>query len=340
MAQDETPSDHKDTVPPGTSAQPNGTFLPLIFGGALAVALGFFGSQIDSVERALGFAPPDDGLQQVVDVQAAKIAQQQEQIAALAEELRNLPEPPAAPDLSGIEGQIADQSARLDELSQRVEAVEKRPMTDSVSKEAIAAYEKELQRMQSAVAEQRAEIEALVAEARDSESEAERKARAAQARAAATKIITSLDNGQSFSAELAQLQDTMAADVPEILAETADEGVATLAQLQARFPAVSRSALAAARREEALSGQGGLGAFLERQLGARSVTPQEGDDPDAVLSRAEAAVLQGRLGEALAEIDALPDAARKEMDGWISQAETRHDAVRAAQALMTALATN
>lgn len=323
-----------------TGSQDRGTFLPLVFGGAVAAALGFFGSQIDSVERALGLAPPDDGLQQVVDAQAATIAEQQERISALAEEVDNLPAPPPPPDLSGIEDELAGLSTQLDELAERVEEVEKRPMTDNVSREAIAAYEKELERLQSAVVEQRAEIEALLTEARKTESEAERQARLAQARAVTAKIITAVENGASFAADLAKLQEAGGGEVPEVLVATAAEGVATLSELQARFPDVARAALTAAREEEAASGQGGFGAFLERQLGARSVTPQDGDDPDAVLSRAEAAVREGRLGVALTEIDALPDKARNAMGNWIAQAETRHDAVRAAQALMTALATN
>jgi hypothetical protein len=83
-----------------------------------------------------------------------------------------------------------------------------------------------------------------------------------------------------------------------------------------------------------------LAPFSNGSLVRRSVVPQDGDDPDAVLSRAESAVLDGRLADALTEIEALPDSARSVMGDWISQAETRHEAVRAAQALMTALATN
>jgi len=77
-----------------------------------------------------------------------------------------------------------------------------------------------------------------------------------------------------------------------------------------------------------------------RPLGARSVTPREGDDPDAILSRAEASVMRGRLGEALAEIEALPQVARDAMEDWIAQARTRHEAIGAAQRLMSELGTN
>ena len=52
---------------------------------------------------------------------------------------------------------------------------------------------------------------------------------------------------------------------------------------------------------------GGLGAFLQNQLGGRSVVPREGDDPDAVLSRVGAAVEAGDLSTALTEIESLPE---------------------------------
>ncbi len=361
MAEDETASEQPKANPPAGASEDatgdRGTFLPLIFGGAVAAALGFFGSQIDSVERALGLAPPDNGLEEVVATQADRIATQAEeiagqakQIAALTEQMENLPEPPPAPDLSGIESQLSDQSARVEKLVQRVDEVEKRPMTESVSDDAVAAYEDELARLQAsvtkqreelqaAVAEQRQEIETILAEARDSESDAERQAQVALARAAAARVITAVDNGAPFGEDLATLQDAAEVTVPETLSAFASDGVATLGSLQSSFPSAAREALSAARRDAA-AGEGGIGAFLERQLGARSVTPQAGDDPDAVLSRAEAAVMQGRLGEALTELETLPDAARDAMGDWISQARTRYDAITAAQELMSALGTN
>lgn len=76
---------------------------------------------------------------------------------------------------------------------------------------------------------------------------------------------------------------------------------------------------------------------MTRQLGARSVTPREGDDPDAVLSRAEAAVVDGQLDAALAEIAALPETARAEMAGWEAAAAKRLSAMRAAETLAQSL---
>ena len=122
--------------------------------------------------------------------------------------------------------------------------------------------------------------------------------------------------------------------VPDILWRNAETGVATLSELQAEFPDAARAALAAAREAELKSGQGdGWKAFLLKQLGARSLKPREGDDPDAVLSRAEAAVRDGRLTDALAEIETLPDVAKAELAAWVEKARQRLAAINAAQAL-------
>ena len=80
-----------------------------------------------------------------------------------------------------------------------------------------------------------------------------------------------------------------------------------------------------------------IGDFLRDNLGARSLEPRDGDDADAVLSRAEGALKAGRLGDALAELETLPDASRAELTGWIELAETRRNAIAAAEELNASL---
>jgi hypothetical protein len=76
---------------------------------------------------------------------------------------------------------------------------------------------------------------------------------------------------------------------------------------------------------------------LRAQLGVRSLEPREGDDTDAILSRAEAALAGGRLGDALAEIETLPEAARAATSDWAARATARHDALAAAEELSAQL---
>lgn len=93
-----------------------------------------------------------------------------------------------------------------------------------------------------------------------------------------------------------------------------------LSQLQTDFAPAARAALAAARRGEAHSGLSGIGAFFAEQTGARSLTPREGDDPDAVLSRMGGHVEAGAIADALTEAEALPDTAREAMTDWLAAA--------------------
>ena len=93
--------------------------------------------------------------------------------------------------------------------------------------------------------------------------------------------------------------------------------------------------MAAARASEG-SGGSGIGNFLKTQLQARSVTPKDGDDADAVLSRAEAALKDGRLSDTLAELDTLPEASKAEMSPWMEAAKARQDALNTIETLLSA----
>jgi hypothetical protein len=128
------------------------------------------------------------------------------------------------------------------------------------------------------------------------------------------------------------------ADVPEALSAAAESGVASLEDVQAAFPAAARAALPVALRESAGdSAVDRFTAFVQGQVGGRAVAPREGDDPDAVLSRAQAAVSDGDLETALSEISALPEGALGEMAGWIADAEARTAVVTALESVAAAV---
>ena len=61
---------------------------------------------------------------------------------------------------------------------------------------------------------------------------------------------------------------------------------------------------------------------MRAQTGARSLTAQDGADPDAVLSRAEAALRNGQVADALAELPDLPGPGQERLGDWISRAQT------------------
>jgi hypothetical protein len=169
--------------------------------------------------------------------------------------------------------------------------------------------------------------------------ETEATARAAVARGALLRVQAALDSGAVFDAALADLAGAGIA-VPAALADNAG-GVPALSVLQAEFPEAARAALAAAVSQPAGDTLGNrLGSFLRAQTGARALTPRDGDDPDAVLSRAEAALRAGDLDGTLALVDALPPEAQAQMAAWRARADTRSRAAAALAELAATLAQN
>ncbi len=316
-----------------------GGFVPMLLGGLAAAVIGF-GMARYVLPEDFPF-PQDNGDDAALQEISARLDTQSETIAALGDRVEGLGE---GPDLSGLEagqarlssavetmsGRMDEMSARLDALDARLTEVEKRPMTDGASTAAIDAYERELAALQEAIAAQRAEIESIAEEAREMEESAEETAQATLRRAALTRIQSALESGSAFASAVADLQGA-GVDVPDVLDAAAPEGVATLGDLQDSFPDAAREALAVSR--QVAGDGGGIGDFLRTQLGARSLTPREGDDPDAILSRAEAAVRDGRLTDALAEIETLPEEGRAALSDWSGQAARRLDALAAAEEL-------
>jgi hypothetical protein len=226
--------------------------------------------------------------------------------------------------------------ARVDGLEQQLADIATMPRDGGgASPAALAAQANALAALQQQVAGLQggdgssADIEAATAaaearlaeaEARATEMKAAAEASAAQAltRASWQQISVALETGGPFATALAAFDP---AAVPQILTDNASVGLPTVTDLQTSFPDAARLALDAALRAD--MGEGWtdrLANFFRTQTGARSVTPRAGDDPDAVLSRAEAALGEGRVADSLTEIATLPDVAKAAMQTWVDQA--------------------
>lgn len=315
-----------------------GGFVPMLLGGVAAAVIGFGAARYVLPEGWPWPGAQDGTLAQLTEASAA----QESRIDEIAGALNGL-------NLGDLQGQVAGNADGLAELSQRIdgiagtltdlqariEALETRPVAETGSGDA-SAVTAELRALQDSVDAQRAEIDTLLSEAQAREAAAEATAQEALARAALSRVQTALDTGSEYGAALDDLR-AAGVSVPGALAEQAS-GVPTLAQLAAAFPGAAREALGAARK--AAGEDGGLGGFLRTQLGVRSLEPQEGDSPDAILSRAEAALRDGRLTDALAEIEALPEQGRAALSGWVARAETRQNAIAAAEELAQSLTAN
>jgi len=229
----------------------------------------------------------------------------------------------------------ADLAARLDAIEADLAAGATLPSDTGVTPAALTALQAEVAALTAANVSAPGDLESLAAavEARLTEAEAaaaalaattETLARAAETRAALGQIRAALDSGLPYGSALAAFAG---AEVPDALMLAAETGLPTLPALQAAFPAAARLAL-----EQALRANLGeswterVAAYLRTQTGARSLTPREGSDPDAVLSRAEAALAQGDLPAAMAELAALSPEASAALAPWITLAQSRLDA--------------
>jgi hypothetical protein len=348
----EPANDARDSVPqqdppPAEPQRRQSVFVPMLLGGVVAAALGYGAAYF--------------GLPRTDPALPANLSQMQTQIAGIEDKIAALPAPP---DLSPIEesvasvqsqtaSQIDTVAAALNDLANRLDALEKAPNADgTLSSTALAAYEREIEqlraemmdqtaKMQQMVADAAAELESTRASAATIEADAANAAKASVARAALARLQAAVDLGQPFAAALAEFSEASGIAAPAGLTDIAADGPATLTVLQDTFPDVARAALAAARREGVSGeGSGGFGAFLRSQLDIRSTTPKEGNSVDAILSRAEAALRQGRLSDALAEVNSLPELARAEMTDWTAQATGRAEALAAVESLASSLTSN
>ena len=265
-----------------------------------------------------------------------------------------------AADLDAMAAQAQVMSAETVALGDRLTVLEDRPqVTVALSEQAQAAVEAQIAALRQEAADGIARVEedraalALQADERFAALEAELRAtlaaieaeraaleaartaaaaevRASRLSAAVADLRAALDAGAPYSAQLAALSDLEGAAPPDALAAHAENGIPSLASLREAFPEAARLALEQTLRSQVEAGEiGRVEGFMRIQSGVRSLTPQDGDDADAVLSRAEAALAAGDLAQAADLIAALPEPGRAAMQDWVDLAETRRAALAA-----------
>lgn len=309
-----------------------GAFFGMVLGGALVFAAGFgVARYMPDVLPALGTAAPVDTT--AIDARLADIEGRLAAMPApdttLADRVAALESAPQA-DTAALEQRLADLESRVAQAGGSGGGV------DPAALDALRAEVAALKSGGPAEAQADAlatEAEARLAEVRDTaealRAETEAAVAATRRAAALTRLSAALESGAPYGPAL----DDLGGDIPPVLADAAQSGLPTLASLQDSFPQAARQALDAAIQADMGAGwTERVGNFLRVQTGARSLEPREGDDPDAILSRAEAAVNAGDLPAALSEIAALPAPAQEAMADWTAAATAR---VQAAEAIAT-----
>ncbi len=342
--EDSVPDNNESAViaPIHQETTSNRVFVPALFGGLVAAALGF--------GAAYFLLPgPDPILGETVATNSSSVAELREEIAAVAAVDHSVDLTPLTDEIAALQETVTTEFGAVNEriavFDERLSTLEKQPSGDGTLQEAaIAAYQRELDELRAKVEDQASaafdQLEETRAEAEAIEQAALDAAQAAQIRAALAQVQTGLSSGEPMETALADLEDALGEPVPDALAAVA-EGTPTLAGLQAAFPEAARAALADARAGgESGEQSSAFGAFLREQLNVRSVAPREGEDADAVLSRAQSAVSEGQIQAALDEIAGLPDVAKAKLADWAATAETRVAAVSAADEISLSLNVN
>ena len=242
----------------------------------------------------------------------ATLSAQASQIAALGQAVDDL----RAALPADLAQRLDSQKAALDELSARPTIDPETAQRVQQVADSVAQTQAQLRQASEAATAELARVRAEAAALKDASAEAARRARTAAAAATLSSALTTGQPGATGGrdAAVAQLEQAGVA-VPQAL--TAE--IVPLDQLQASFADAARAGLGASLGAGDTGGSA-LGNFLRAQTGARSIEPREGGDPDAILSRADAAVARGDIAAALAEIDVLPEPGRAAMKGWTDQA--------------------
>ena len=321
-------------TPPQTSPAPRqgrAGWLILATVCGISTAAAGFGAAVLLAQRQPGLF----GLGLVTDL-TQKLAEQDKRLSDLSASVAQLANQPGSAatleQLGASQTALADQAATLSQqvkaLTDRLAKLESQPhsATGEAAAQVAAQSAKDMENARAALAA--AESQKTAADAT---------ARRALIEAAVGQLAADLQSGAAMGGALKQLQDA-GVEIPAALGDQA-QGVPTLQALRAAFPDAARDALA-----QSLSEVSGTGlwdrsmAFLRSQSGARSLTPRAGDDPDAVLSRAEAALATDDLVTALKELSALPSSGQARMAEWSGLADRRLQAKTAIAALAAMVA--
>ena len=345
------------SVPPEPSTAPNTSsnlnfqgILPFLVGGVLAGGIGFGAAVLPA------YLNPSDPLTPILSAQDS-LSEQLAQQRARIKQIEAKPAPKDHTDTifamteaiealrSDIDQRQASIEAQLQTLAGRLVEVEKQPLTQNVSPQAIEAYESELAQLRRDLAEvaqsASAQIEQTKTEAEKLQKTTNAQARIGTFTSALNAIRAAAENGAGYQAALSDLIATTDLDLPKALQAHAKNGVIQSGDLQNEFTKAARATLKAMRLAEGpQTGENRLLAFLKAQFGFRSLGPQAGTSAEAVLSRAQAAVTEGDLKAALSELSTLPPLGHDHLQDWIVAAQNRLAVQDALAELSAALSGN
>ena len=159
--------------------------------------------------------------------------------------------------------------------------------------------------------------------------------RGASVEAATAALSSRMTNGLPFAGALDEVEQLTGTKAPDALSTVSATGVRTTEALARRFRPLAPKAVVADLKAQ--SGDDPLGqaaARLQSVFTGRPKNEQTGDDTGAILSRVEARLEEGDVAAALAEAQALSEAAKSGLGTWLDDLTARVNADAAASSYL------
>lgn len=232
-------------------------------------------------------------------------------VGALESDLADLPDQPAgAIDTSNLASteDLAALAARLDELAAR-------PAGSAAAPESLAAIEAELSALRASAAETTAQLaqarDELAALTQSTQDDAGSGLAAARLPLIFSSLESAFDAGRSYETELAALRQAQPDYlVPEAVAGRAATGLPQPDAVARQLDTVLPDMLAGRPAGSEANWQDASLDWFRGLVAMRPTGAVEGDSPDAIIARLEAAVAARDFSAAQAEIEALPASMR------------------------------
>ena len=299
-------------------------------------ALGALDARIKTLEDRKVETPP--GLSDL----SSRVTRLEESINALAETAK---EGGSVPDAAALDAKIGDLeqklqgkidsalaaqqtegTADLKDVQKEVEALKAK--LGALAEAHLAGDTSDLAPQLTTLDQRIAKLEAALPELSTSIDRSAASAKSGAAAIAFANLRNAVVAGRPYAAELAALKSLIAdpGDLGALLSH-AETGIPTIAELAGNLTKVAEASSnppPAAAQTSILDSMmaSAKSAISIRRIGADAT----GDEPGAVLARAEAALKQGDLAAAIKEVESLPAPAREAYAGWLDDTRARASA--------------
>lgn len=219
----------------------------------------------------------------------------------------------AQTDLDALAGQISDLSSRIEALAAGATGDEVNQVADSLSgltsqvsalAERLDALEPQMDQFAPAL-ERIDALDARIADQDRFEALAADRDRALRLPGAIAALESAVESGQPFSAQLTEISSILPAfEIGEEARQVAASGALAAPQLLTEFRAAIPALLAAAPRDPEA---GWPQSLFDQTVSALALRPTEGDSPQALVGRTEAALAAGDLDAAHEAFIAMPE---------------------------------